>query len=49
MAELTPDLVYDVNARQVRGAMEYVYTRPGSGLEGFVRQIVGGDSRSASA
>lgn len=48
-AELTPELVYDLNALQVRGAMKYVYMRPGSGLESFVRQIVGADSQSASA
>jgi hypothetical protein len=48
-AELTPDLVDDINARQIRGAMSSVYMRPGRGLEDFVRQIVGADRQLASA
>jgi Protein of unknown function (DUF4238) len=36
-AELTPDQVATANAYQVQGALEYVYLRPGSGLEQFVR------------
>ena len=48
-AELTPDLVDNINARQIRGAMSPVYTRPGRGLEDFVRQIVGADRQLASA
>jgi Protein of unknown function (DUF4238) len=38
-AELTPDQVATVNAYQVRGALEYVYLRPASGLEHFVRWV----------
>jgi hypothetical protein len=48
-AELTPELVCHLNALQVRGAMKYVYMRPGSGLESFVRQILGAEGQSASA
>ena len=47
-AELTADLVEDVNARQVRGAIEHVYMRPGSGLEDFVKMMAGA-GQSASA
>jgi hypothetical protein len=38
-AELTPDQVATANAYQTRGALEYVYLRPGSGLEHFVRRV----------
>jgi len=38
-AELTPDQVNLINAYQIRGALEYVYFRPGSGLAQFVRSI----------
>jgi hypothetical protein len=36
-AELSADQVAGANARQVDGAIEYVYLRPGSRLEQFVR------------
>jgi hypothetical protein len=36
-AVLPRALVDEINARQVRGAFERVYLRPGSGLEAFVR------------
>jgi hypothetical protein len=39
-AELAPDQVASANAYQVRGALEYVYFRPGSGLEDFVRFVI---------
>ncbi len=38
-AELTPDQVAAANTYQVKGASEYVYLRPGSGLEQFVRSL----------
>jgi hypothetical protein len=39
-AELTADQVATVNTFQARGALEYVYLRPGSGLEHFVRFVL---------
>ena len=39
-AELTPDQVVNANAYQVQGALEYVYLRPGSGLERSVRHTL---------
>jgi hypothetical protein len=39
-AVLTADQVATANSYQVRGALEYVYLRPGSGLEHFVRTLV---------
>ncbi len=39
-AELTPDQVASANAYQARGALDYVYFRPGSGLEHFVRFVM---------
>jgi hypothetical protein len=36
-AQLSPEQVENANARQVASAIEYVYLRPGSGLEKFVR------------
>ena len=39
-AELSAEQVRDVIVRQVVGAIEYVYLRPGSGLESFVRNLV---------
>jgi hypothetical protein len=39
-AELTPGQVASANAYQVRGALEYVYFRPGSELENFVRFVM---------
>jgi hypothetical protein len=38
-AELTPDQVATANAYQVRGALEDVYLRPGSGLEHLARSV----------
>lgn len=38
-AELSPDQVASANARQAAGAVEYVYFRPGSMLEQFVRPL----------
>jgi hypothetical protein len=38
-AELTAEQVAVANAYQVRGAAEYVWLRPGSGLEDFVRSL----------
>ena len=37
--DLTSDQVAEVNARQLRGAIEYVYLRPGSPLMGIVRSF----------
>jgi hypothetical protein len=39
-AELAPEQVDAVNTFQVKGAGEFVYLRPGSGLEGFVRSVL---------
>src|ERR1022692_2776605 len=39
-AELTPEQVVTANTYQVHGALEYVYLRPGSGLEHFVRSAI---------
>jgi hypothetical protein len=38
-AELSRDQVAHANGLQVAGAVEYVYLRPGSGLEEFVRSV----------
>jgi len=38
--ELSPDQVANVNARQIESAIEYVYLRPGSGLEHSVRSLI---------
>ena len=37
---LSPDQVESVNARQIASAIEYVYLRPGSGLEHTVRSLL---------
>jgi hypothetical protein len=39
-AELTVDQVATVNAYQAWGALEYIYLRPGSGLEHLVRSVL---------
>jgi hypothetical protein len=38
--ELSPDQVASVNSRQIASAIEYVYLRPGSGLEHSVRSLL---------
>jgi hypothetical protein len=38
--KLSPDQVASPNARQIASAIEYVYLRPGSGLEHGVRSVV---------
>src|SRR5208282_3849895 len=38
--ELSPDQVASVNGRQIDSAIEYVYLRPGSGLERRVRSLI---------
>lgn len=43
-AQLTPDQVATVNNYQVQGALEYVYLRPGSELEHFVRLTLQADN-----
>jgi hypothetical protein len=45
-AELSSAQVNEVNAAQMLGAMERVYMRPGSGLDDFVRKMIG--SRQAA-
>ena len=39
-AQLTPEQVAAANSYQVKGAAEYVWLRPGSGLEEFVRSLL---------
>lgn len=39
-AELTADQIATVNGYRVRGALQYVYLRPGSGLQDFVRLVL---------